>query len=67
ARLRFFIVYTLDDADRRRELAMLADFLRDGELSHNIAARLPLADIAAAHELVESGRATGNVVLQIPE
>ena len=66
ARLRFFIVYTLDDADRQHELAIRGDFLRRGQLSHNIAARLPMADIATAHELVESGSAIGNVVLQIP-
>jgi NADPH:quinone reductase len=44
----------------------LTEWLRDGRLQHNIAARLPLDATADAHELVESGRAAGNVVLRIP-
>ena len=31
-----------------------------------IAQRLPLAQIVQAHELVESGRAVGNVVISLP-
>jgi NADPH2:quinone reductase len=37
--------------------------LADDVLTHPIAARLPLAEIAAAHELAESGRAIGKVLL----
>jgi NADPH2:quinone reductase len=40
-------------------------FLVNGDLLHQIAARLPLAQIAAAHEMVEQSRAIGNVVLAI--
>jgi NADPH:quinone reductase len=64
-RLRFFIVYNLSVADRTAALNGLTDLLKKGRLTHNIAQRLPLERIAEAHELVESGRATGNVVLQI--
>jgi NADPH:quinone reductase len=64
-RLRFFIVYNLSAADRARALAGVTDLLRQGRLVHNIAQRLPLERIADAHELVEGGRAAGNVVLQI--
>jgi len=64
--LRFFIVYNLDAADRERAQALLGDWLASGALQHNIAARLPLAQIARAHELVEQGAAVGNVVLAIP-
>jgi NADPH2:quinone reductase len=39
--------------------------MQRGRLTHNIAQRLPLDRIAEAHELVEGGRALGNVVLQI--
>lgn len=63
--LRFFIVYNLADDDRARAEAVLADFLARGALQHRIAQRLPLAQIARAHELVESGRAVGNVVVAL--
>ena len=65
--LRFFIVYNLDPVDRARALATLDGMLARGDLVHLIAERLPLARIAEAHELVEQGRAMGNVVLSIPQ
>ena len=64
--LRFFIVYHLDAADRRRAEATLSSLLARGVLQHNIAARLPLAQIAQAHEQVAQGRLAGNLVLAIP-
>lgn len=64
--LRFFIVYNLADDDRARAEAVLADALARGVLQHRIAQRVPLAQIAQAHELVESGRAIGNVVIELP-
>lgn len=64
-RLRFFIVYNLSAGDRAAALAQLTRWLEQGCLKHNIAARLPLAKIAEAHELVEYGRAVGNVVIEI--
>jgi NADPH2:quinone reductase len=65
-RLRFFIVYNLAPADRAAAIEQLTGWLRDGHLQHVVGARLPLDSIAEAHELVEAGRAAGNVVLQIP-
>jgi NADPH2:quinone reductase len=64
--LRFFIVYNLAPADRAVALATLDALLRRGRLQHQIAERLPLAQIAQAHEQVEQGRSLGNVVLAIP-
>ncbi len=64
--LRFFIVYKLEEAERRLAEAALTAFLERGALAHNIALRLPLAEIAQAHEAVEQGRAAGNVVLAMP-
>lgn len=63
ARLCFFIVYSLGEADRARAVQDLTQWLAAGRLQHNIAARLPLAQIAEAHDLVEQGRAVGNVVV----
>ena len=65
-RLRFFIVYNLAPADRAADVELLTGWLRSGSLQHAVAVRLPLDSIAEAHELVEAGRAVGNVVLQIP-
>ena len=65
ATLRAFIVYNLAPPDRERALRTLAPLLARGELQHHIAERLPLEQCARAHEIVESGRAIGNVVLRI--
>jgi NADPH2:quinone reductase len=61
--IRFFIVYELSAADRDCAVRHIDALLRRGALRHNVAAHFPLAQIAQAHELVESGRATGNVVV----
>ena len=65
ATLHCFIVYNLSAADRARALATLQPMLARGELQHNIASVLPLAECARAHQLVESGQAVGNVVLRV--
>jgi NADPH2:quinone reductase len=63
--LLFFLVYELEVADRSAGLAELTALLEAGRLSHAIARRLPLADIATAHEILERGEAIGKVVLDI--
>lgn len=63
--LRCFIVYHLTPDERERAQGTLTRMLQRGVLQHNIAARVPLRDIARAHEMVESGAAVGNVVLDI--
>jgi NADPH:quinone reductase len=64
--LQFFIVYHLNDSERAHAVETLNRLLAHGGIEHAIAQRLPLAEIASAHELVEQGHATGNVVLAIP-
>jgi len=64
--LRFFIVYHLAPADRQRCEAALTGWLQRGALQHNIAQRLPLAQIAEAHDAVAQGRVAGNLVVAIP-
>ncbi len=63
--LRFFIVYELAEDVRRDATAGLDGLLAEKRLQHRIAARFPLADIAAAHEAVEGGRLIGNVVVEV--
>lgn len=63
--LKFFIVYNLSKADREKAISTLNDLLKQDKLIHNIAAKFELNEIAKAHELVESGKAIGNVVVQI--
>ena len=64
--LRFFIVYHLPPADRQRCEAALTGWLQRGALQHNIAQRLPLAQIVEAHDAVAQGRVAGNLVVAIP-
>jgi NADPH2:quinone reductase len=63
AAVRFFIVYELSDAARAEGLAQMTRWLEAGALRHAIGRVLPLSEVVAAHELVERGEVTGNVVL----
>jgi NADPH2:quinone reductase len=63
AAVRFFIVYELSDQARRAGLAQLTRWLELGCLRHQVGAVLPLDRIVDAHEMVERGAVTGNVVL----
>lgn len=63
--LRFFLVYDLNPTDRRIALDGVTGLLASGRLSHSIAARFTLNDIAAAHEAVESGKMMGNVIVDL--
>jgi len=65
ATLRFFLVYDLDARDRAEAIGGISELMREGRLHHAVFRKLPLDRIAEAHELVESGRAMGNVVLEI--
>jgi NADPH2:quinone reductase len=63
--LRFFIVYNLDREQRARAINTLHRLLNRGAVRHNVAQRLPLAQIAKAHDMVGAGTAGGNVVLEL--
>jgi NADPH:quinone reductase len=65
--LKFFLVYELTAEDRQGALAELDALLRAGKLTHVVAMELPLDEIARAHDLVESGAVSGNVVLRVGE
>jgi NADPH2:quinone reductase len=64
--LSFVYIYEIGEGDRAAGLRELDALLREGALRHSIALRLPLADIARAHDLVEHGGVLGHVVLDIP-
>ena len=64
--LSFVYIYEIGEADRAAGLRELDALLREGALRHSIALRLPLAEIARAHDLVEQGGVLGHVVLDIP-
>ncbi|HWL74199.1 MAG TPA: zinc-binding dehydrogenase [Burkholderiaceae bacterium] len=51
--------------DRASDLAAVSRLLGENKLKHQIAVRMPLSQAAQAHQLVESGQAVGNVVLDI--
>ncbi len=65
ASLKWFIVYSITDAQRDEGVAALNKMLADGSLQTTIAARFPLDDIVAAHRMVEDAKHIGNVVLDI--
>jgi NADPH2:quinone reductase len=64
-RLQWIFVYELNEADRTRTINEIMWLLREGRLIHNVAQTFALADIVAAHEAVEQGKALGNVVVRI--
>ena len=65
ASLKGFIIYTIDDAQRNEGVAALNKMLAEGTLKTTIAKRFALDDIIEAHEMVESARHIGNVVLDV--
>ena len=63
---RFYGISTSAGSTRetiRADLAKLLALLADGRLEPVVGARLPLAEAARAHELLENARVTGKVVL----
>jgi NADPH2:quinone reductase len=63
--MKFFLVYLMPREQRARAVTDITRMLERDELIHNVAQTFDLADIVAAHEAVESGRAIGNVVVRI--
>lgn len=63
--LRLFLIYDISAADRAAGIAELTQLLEAGKLKHSVARRLPLTEVAAAHDMIEAGEVIGNVVLEI--
>jgi NADPH2:quinone reductase len=58
-----FLLYELQPDVRLRNIERLTQLMQGGKLKHAIGTRFSLQEAAAAHDVVESGRAVGNVVL----
>lgn len=65
ATVRFVLVYTMSKGAHAEAIAGTTEAIRSGRLIHNIGTVLPLDRIAEAHEIVESGRGGGKVVVRI--
>ena len=63
--LKYIYVYELTASERSAALAAITHALEADTLATNIGAMFPLAETAAAHEAVESGKLLGNVVVTI--
>ena len=66
ANIRMVYVYELPPTGMQQACADITRWLETGKAVHAVAARFPLAQLAKAHELQESGRALGNIILDIP-
>lgn len=62
--VRFYIVYELTEAERATAIGALQAWMEAGLVRHAVAARMTLAECAAAHDAVEQGRFMGNLVLE---
>ena len=64
-RLSEYLDDELTADERSRAISDITRMLEANTLKHNIAKTYPLAEIGAAHECVEQGRAIGNVIVQV--
>ena len=63
--LRFVPIFLIDETHRQRGLADINYALSRDLLRPSVAAVLDFEEIATAHEMVESGKTIGNVVLKV--
>jgi len=63
--LRLVLVYSMSVEAKQQACQDIVQACEAGQLSHAIAARFPLEQLAEAHEAVEGGQAIGNVVVEI--
>lgn len=65
ANIRFIIVYAMPESAKQHAIDDIDTALTNNALQHRIAASVPLADIAAANELIEKGKCRGAVILTL--
>lgn len=63
--VRLVIVYDMPESAKMEAMHDIDMAMHAGWLKHRVAHRLPLADIATAHELIEQGGVRGSVVLEV--
>ncbi len=64
-KIEFIYVYELSAPERTATIAAINRMIENKTLINNVALKLPLDDIAAAHEAVEQGKTMGNVVVTL--
>jgi NADPH2:quinone reductase len=60
--MRLVFVYAMPAEAKEQAKSDITALLRDGLLAPVVAESFPLEETAAAHELIESGKALGNVI-----
>jgi len=63
--LKFTLVYSISEKEREEVLLGINQWLKQTKPIFNIAQQFSLTDIVQAHELVESGKKIGHVLLEI--
>jgi NADPH:quinone reductase len=63
--VHYVLVYVMDKAAHQAAIDDITTCLKAGVLHHAIAQRFQLSEIVTAHEMMESGRAVGNLVVEI--
>jgi NADPH:quinone reductase len=63
--IKFIFVYELTAAEREAAIHTITAMIEAKRLVHNVALTFPLEQIVAAHEAVEQGLASGNVVITV--
>ena len=63
--MKWIFVYELTPQERAGAISEIMKMMEERRLIHNVALTLPLSKIIEAHEVVEQGKAMGNVVVTI--
>lgn len=65
ATIRPVLLYTMPDRARDEAVSEIVRLVEAGRLLHQIGARFPLERIVEAHQAQESGKVTGNIVVEV--
>jgi NADPH2:quinone reductase len=65
ATLRLVLIYTMPERAKEEATRDIGQLVERGRLTHVVGARFPLARIVEAHQAQESGKVTGNIVIDV--